>query len=59
VKILNTGGVLILVILGFFFLTGCDDRPCESGHYNYIPISNGKTTTLHPYWVCDEYAEEK
>ncbi|WJN63163.1 hypothetical protein [Streptomyces phage phiScoe44] len=58
-RYLRVIGVLILVILGLESLTGCDDRPCESGHYNYMPVSNGKTTTLHPYWVCDEYAEEK
>ncbi|WJN63476.1 hypothetical protein [Streptomyces phage phiScoe56] len=57
-KILRVIGVLILVVLGFWSLTGCDDRPCEAGHYNYIPMTVGKTTTLHPYWVCDKYAEE-
>ncbi|QMP84610.1 hypothetical protein KGG93_gp65 [Streptomyces phage Endor2] len=58
-KILRAGSVAIVASLLLILLTGCDDRPCESGHYNYIPVSNGKTTTLHPYWVCDEYAEEK
>ncbi|WLW38542.1 hypothetical protein [Streptomyces phage Vanseggelen] len=57
-KILQGGSIAILAALLLILLTGCDDRPCEAGHYNYIPIYNGKTTTITPVWVCDQYAEE-
>ncbi|ATW61341.1 hypothetical protein SEA_ALSABER_67 [Streptomyces phage Alsaber] len=60
-RVLQAGSIAILVLLASILLVGCDDRPCESGHYNYIPIyhSTTKTTTITPVWVCDQYAEEK
>lgn len=60
-RVLQGGSIAIVAVLLLILLTGCDDRPCESGHYNYIPIyhSTTKTMTITPVWVCDQYAEEK
>lgn len=44
------------VMLG---VSACDDGPpCLSGHYDLIPIFNGKTTTLVPMWTCDVWGKE-
>lgn len=56
-------GVLILVILGFEFLVGCDDRECldHTTTVHTVTTFNGKTTSVHvvPVTVCTRYAEEK
>ncbi|APC43309.1 hypothetical protein Joe_69 [Streptomyces phage Joe] len=62
-RYLRVVGVLILVILGFGFLTGCDDRECIESHTTVQTVTtfNGKTTSVHviPVTVCTRYAEEK
>lgn len=44
------------------FLTGCDNRPCVRGHYDYVPIwhTAGKIhyMSITPVWNCDEYGPE-
>jgi hypothetical protein len=54
--------VTVAVILAGILLTGCDNRPCQSGHYitTMMPVVNGKTTTFVPTqtFVCDVYAGE-
>ncbi|WJN62846.1 hypothetical protein [Streptomyces phage phiScoe2] len=63
-RYLRVIGVLILVILGFGFLTGCEDGPECLEHrttVQTVTTFNGKTTSVHviPVTVCTRYAEEK
>lgn len=37
--------------------SGCDNRPCLQGHYDYMPVMIGKTLTVEPIWECDVYGK--
>ncbi|WP_030855262.1 hypothetical protein [Streptomyces sp. NRRL S-475] len=51
-----------VLVLFMLLCTGCDDGPdCKRSHTEtqWVPVFNGKTTTIHPVFVsvCDEYEE--
>ncbi|MET8691760.1 hypothetical protein ABZV65_04345 [Streptomyces bauhiniae] len=59
----STAVAVVGAVLVGTLVTGCDTGPeCLRSHTDvtYLPIYNGKTTTIQPVFnvVCDEYAKE-